>query len=254
MKQETKLIELTSEELCLYIEPWEVVAKGDLKCAPGNYRVMVIQNGIINKETRIWYNSGPKFINPVFEELNVDSNVQSPLTIYSSGRPNYHGFLDTINKWKEDKPVASVPWYYQACVLLSLGKHEEFLKVSEHYMHVGDKKSMSAIMNRYYYSLVQLLYCKKVRPTLQNLSICLANKPLMAEFWCLMGDVHYHLRGDYDKAKCFYENAIFLGKKRPLDDEWPIDIAKYSKYPTKMIESCKSLIKESFYLSSLPSD
>ena len=153
------LMELAPNEMCFYIEPWEILAKGDFKnLTPSQYRVMVIQNGIISKEIRVWQNNGPKFVNPVYEEINTKSNVTLPLTIYSSGRTDYIGILEKINQWKIDKPVDPTPWYYQACTLLCLQKYDEFLKVSEHYMHVSNKNSMSAVLNRYYYSMVQLLY------------------------------------------------------------------------------------------------
>ena len=247
------LMELSPQEVCFYIEPWEVLAKGHeaLKCNPAHYRVMVIQNGIITKETRVWLNNGPRFINPIYEELDVDTNASLPVTLYSSGMPT-DNLLESIENWKRARPTASSPWYYQACALLCLQRYDEFLRVSEHYMHVGDKASMPAIMNRYYFAMVQVIHSRKVRPALQNLSICIANKPLMAEFWCLLGDVYYHLLQDIGKAKAFYENALILGKKRPLDDEWPVDISKYSKYPQKMIDYCRKGLEDTFVMARIP--
>ena len=65
----------------------------------------------------------------------------------------------------------------------------------------------------------------------------------MAEFWCLLGDAYYKNR-NYIKAMSFYENAIFLGSRRKTDDEWPLEISKYSEHPNKMIESCRNLTKQ----------
>ncbi len=70
--------------------------------------------------------------------------------------------------------------------------------------------------------------------------VCLAKKPTMAEFWCLLGDVYYDAK-DYDKAKEFYENAVILGSRRLKDDGWPMEISKYKEYPQKMIEACKKI-------------
>jgi hypothetical protein len=99
-------------------------------------------------------------------------------------------------------------------------------------------------MTRYYYAFVQLTQKRAVRPTLQNLNICLCLKPLMAEFWCLSGDVYYHILSQFELAKEFYENALILGSKRLNDDIWPMDVSKYKKYPTMMIDSCDKILKK----------
>ncbi len=110
---------------------------------------------------------------------------------------------------------------------------------------------MPSIMNRYYYALICLQKTTKVKPTLQNLSVCLSVKPLMAEFWCLLGDVYYHRLRKFDFAKEFYENAILLGSRRLKLDKWPMDVSKYKDYPEKMINSCNKIIEaKSFYTSS----
>ena len=91
--------------------------------------------------------------------------------------------------------------------------------------------------------MLQSHHKKRVKPALQNLNLCLCAKPLMAEFWCLTGDVYYHLLHDFKKAKQFYHNAIVLGHHRLKSDKWPMDITKYNTYPSKMIESCDELLK-----------
>ena len=73
-------------------------------------------------------------------------------------------------------------------------------------------------------------------------------KPIMAEYWCVLGDVYYHLAGDYDRAKRFYRNAIILGQKRKEDDMWPVELSKYNTYPEKMIKSCEELLKSNEFV------
>jgi len=96
-------------------------------------------------------------------------------------------------------------------------------------------------MIRYYLALAYLIHHRKVKPALQNINLCLCAHPLMAEFWCLIGDVYYHLLKRFDYAKDFYENAIILGARRLKKDKWPMDISKYESYPKKMIESCDQI-------------
>jgi len=245
-----KLIEMTTGPT-LSLEPWEAVAQGHhtLSNVSKQTYATILQNKTLTKDIRAWCGK-PKFINPVYEMIEGDGS-ESDILIYSTGRTDHSELLSAINDWKLEAPTAIAPYYYEACTLLSLGKWKEFLAVSEHYMFLDKTKSISSVMNHYYFSMVQLVYMKKVVPTLQNLSICLAAKPLMAEFWCLAGDVHYHLTKRFNVAKDLYENAIMLGGKRLKSDKWPMDLAKYRSYPMKMIESCDKLMEsKSLYLKS----
>jgi tetratricopeptide (TPR) repeat protein len=96
------------------------------------------------------------------------------------------------------------------------------------------------------------VYCyvlKDQRKALELLMYCFAEKPLMAEFWCLLGDIYYEA-DEYGKAKCFYENAKILGSRRLNSDEWPFDISKYKDYPDKMIASCDEVISKAIRIKS----
>lgn len=241
------MVEISDSEWQLYLQPWEVVVQGQEQLTEAKqpcYHVSVLQNQILSKEIRLWRKSaGFQFANPIFEHLVADSKADIGLVLYSEGA-DYGNALQDIEAWKCLNPLASDPYYYQACVLLGLRRYEEFKKVSEHYMFVETKPSRTTTLNRYYYAMVQLIHDRKARPALQNLNLCLCHYPLMAEFWCLTGDVYYHLYNRFDLAKSFYENAIVLGARRLKDDMWPMDIAKYDEYPQKMIESCDSILKQ----------
>ena len=76
---------------------------------------------------------------------------------------------------------------------------------------------------------------------IQNIVACLAENPLMAEFWCLLGDIFTKI-SKFDKAIAFYENAIILGCRRQRLDFWPMHISKYGDYPQEMIEKCKKVL------------
>lgn len=230
-------------DVVLYIEPWEILAKGRnsiLNCKDLMY-VSILNQKTITKEIRV-ANKQVNFVNPVYESIKESSNVHSDVVLYSVGRNDFDDVFKSIEDWKKSNPLSSAPYYYEACTLLSIGDWKKFISKSEYYMFLENNNSMSCIMNRYYYALVNLVYLKKVRPTLQNITLCLAAKPLMAEFWCLAGDVHYHLTKQINKAKILYENAIALGSKRLKNDIWPMDISKYKSYPKTMIESCNELI------------
>lgn len=66
---------------------------------------------------------------------------------------------------------------------------------------------------------------------------------MMAEYWCLLGDVYYQ-QSSYEKAKHFYENALVMGARRLRTDAWPMEISKYKAYPNKMMAACDRILAE----------
>jgi len=245
-----RLIDNTSGVTFL-LEPWETFIKGadNLNRLSTTSYATILQNNMLTKDIRAWTDK-PRFVNPVYETIEQNA-VDADILIYSTGRNDHEDILLAINEWKKSFPIAIAPYYYEACTLLSMGKWQQFLTASEYYMFLDKTLSMPAIMNHYYFAMVQLMNLKKVRPSLQNLSICLSAKPLMAEFWCLAGDVHYHLTKKFNVAKDLYENAIFLGGKRLKNDNCPMDLAKYKTYPNKMIDSCDKIMQsKSVYIST----
>lgn len=238
-----------SEGVVLCLEPWEAVAQGHrtIPTVTEQTYVTVLTHKTIAKEIRLW-NGPAEFINPVYERIDGEGR-ESDVLLYSTGRNDYADLIPHIRKWQSTHPMAAAPYYYEACTLLAMGHWRQFITISEHYMFLDKTQSISAVMNRYYYAMVQLMNVRKVKPTLQNLSLCLAAKPLMAEFWCLAGDVHYHLTKKFQTAIDLYENAMLLGSRRLKGDHWPMDLTKYKTYPQAMIQSCRKLMEhKSFYL------
>lgn len=232
-----RLIEEAPEGLNMMIEPWEVLAQGHQNIAEGYAKIL--NNQTISKEVRIW--SKGRFVNPVYERLNSEVKNDVDVLFYGVGSRDYDEDLRMVELWLNDNPRASAPYYYKACCLMALGRYDEFLKTAEHFLFL-DKSSMSSVMARYYLSMIYLMHKRQYKPVLQNINLCLCAQPLMAEFWCLLGDAYYHLLRRFVDAKDFYENAMFLGSRRLANDKWPMDISKYNQYPQKMIDSCSKII------------
>jgi tetratricopeptide (TPR) repeat protein len=239
------LLEYESD-LNFFIEPWEILAMGNASVEAPCYTKIMNSNKLITKEIRFW-KPGVRFINHTYERLNVETNRESNVVLYSTGQRDYDYDLPLLEQWKADKPTDAAPYYYHACILLAQGKIREFFHMAEHYLFI-DSKSMSATMLRYYMAMAYLVHERKSTPALQNLNLCLSAQPLMAEFWCLMADVYYHILNRFDSALEFYENAIIMGSRRLKNDKWPMDIAKYREYPQKMMKSCVEILnRHSFY-------
>jgi len=244
----------------LYIEPWETILSGheiiqqSLIGPQIAYKLSIIQGDVITKQIRLWHkNTDLKFKNPVFETLTKEDAKDLPAYISVGPNNNSSLYLELVEKWRDRCPLATEPIYYTACSHLSGKNWDTFLNWAGLYLHQEKSDVMSVYMTHYYCSMVNCYIKKDYQHAIQSLLPCLAKKPTMAEFWCLLGDVYYAIK-DYDRAKTFYENAMFLGSRRLKDDGWPLEISKYKEYPQKMIEGCDK-IKQSlkFYGSRVPS-
>ena len=240
-----KLIQLSDTEWQMWLNPWEIVVQGQQHIGKNDQQIVsIFQENTLTKETRVWNKSSRlKFKNPIYETLGIVGQ-NSPITIYSSSKYDYEYNLHMTEEWKSRCPTIPEPYYYYALTLLSQGKYDLFLNASEHYMFLEQKPTKSNIINRYYYSLIQIYHKKNIKPALQNINICISVQPLMAEFWCLIGDIYYHMYNKFTTAKDFYQNAIFLGSHRMNNDNYPMDISKYKEYPEKMINSCDEIMSQ----------
>lgn len=227
----------------MYINPWEALIKGHsefFSLVKTCYRVRIFQENFLFKEPRIWLTKANyNFVNPIFETINVKDEECCSISLFSKG--DKEDFSEQIKSWKDTNPLSSDPFYYESCLLFRNQKYDEFLKSSDKIIFLDNKAKISTIMHRYYYSLVNLYYKKNAKLALQNLVICISRNPLMAEFWCLAGDVYYFL-SKFKDAILLYENAMMLGNNRNIDDAWPMDISKYKEHPEKMIAKCRKLI------------
>lgn len=245
MKRDQARAELSTEGINVMLQPWEVFAQGHriLDQPVSDSYVKILNGQSLSKEIRIWNGKDP-FENPVFEQPTRTTNNELGIIFSSIGERNYEEDLQNVRKWKESQPILATPYYYESLCMLALGKQDDFLRVAEHYLFLDRTGTIAPTMTRYYCALVYL-FKEKVRPTLQCLNLCLSANPLMAEFWCLTGDVYYHLLNRFEMALEFYENAQIMGARRLKTDQWPMDIPKYRSYPEKMIRSCRAIIAKS---------
>lgn len=247
------LLEYSKTKWNFYLHPWELLASGhisikNLDSESNALRIRVLQNNIITKETRLWNNL--KFKNPVYETLTADADILNDGLIFISKNPveDYQEKIKIINRWKQFDILSSEPLYYEALTKLSMGKYDEFSALTEKYLF-SEKTGVSVILIKYYLAFVYFYIFKNTTKAYTHILACLLAAPLMAEFWCLLGDIFYYGK-KYEDAAIWYENGIILGSQRLNADEFPIDIAKYKTYPEKMIASCKEIISKSVnYLS-----
>lgn len=233
---------LSSEGWTMWVEPWETLLRGHeailsavREVKPYNFHVL--QEGVVTKQVRLWHSSlGLKFVNPVYETVVADAS-DLPVYLHSAGTNVPE--MKLIERWIEKCPLATEPLYYRACGLLVRKQWEEAIKAANHYIFQEKKPKMSLTMTRYYCSMVSCYVKKDFQAAVNYLLPCLAERPTMAEFWCLLGDIYYAGKL-FHKAKEFYHNALVLGTRR-LKDSWPLEISKYKEYPTKMMAACQSV-------------
>ncbi len=253
-RAKNKLLDSGESLWQLYVEPWEQILTGhraiieaaaDTK--PHAYYLQILTGQTIAKEIRLW-NKQLRFTNPVFENVtDSQANLLEPVIIHSKGGIDKNETERLLSFWKKADPISNEPYYYQAYQFLQNKKYREFASLAEQYITTS-KKGISAVMIRYYLAMVNLHVLGNSDKAIRNIIECIAARPLMAEFWCLLADLHYKTN-DYKKAISLYENAIILGSKR-LKDEWPIEIPKYEEYPQKMINSCQSILQHTKVFAS----
>lgn len=232
----------------LMIHPYEFIATGidELKDIiktniNKSFNLKIAQRTTIIREIRLW-NKNIKFTNPVYETIK-DTAADIDCFVYSTGgKVDFNNYLKIIEEWKESNPLSPDPYYYQAYLALQKKEYKNFENLANYYFF-KDAKSMSSIMLRYYLAMIQTYELEELDRATRNILHCIAIKPIMAEFWCLLGDIHYAAKL-YNKAIHFYENAIILGSQRVDSDDWPIDVAKYETYPKSILESIDKISKD----------
>jgi tetratricopeptide (TPR) repeat protein len=242
-----EIISMSKTNWQLYIEPWEVLMCGHdtiteiiTNSSDSCYNCGIMKDDLLTKQIRLWKkDSKLKFVNPVYEFLKGTA-VHSDIIFWELPHKLSNKPLET---WLKSQPLAIEPLYYKSFHLLSEGMYKEFLANAEQYLFHDPTNSMSAIMVRYYIAIVQCYVTKDMTAALRNAIICIAEKPLMAEFWCLLGDIYFHSK-EFDKARALYDNAIILGQRRLQDDPWPMHLPKYKSYPEEMLERCKKIMSQ----------
>lgn len=249
-KARNHLLDLVNSTWTFFIEPYETIIKGyeffqsAIKLKPAAYKASVITRDVVTEQVRFWHKDmNLKFKNPVFETLG-ENGLSSEIYIATNSNGNANLNLELAKKWHEESPLAIEPIYYLACAYMANKNWKSFLNYANLFLHQKKGSQTAILLTRYYCAMVKCYIEKNFKEAIQFLITCIAQKPLMAEFWCLLGDVYYSANQN-EKALCFYENAILLGNRRLKNDGWPMEISKYKSYPEKMIETCLKIKQSS---------
>ncbi len=242
------VLSVTTNPWHLALDPWDVVVPGDLHKlvvgGPQAYHVQVVSGDALTKPIRLWHRAtGCHFTNPVFESMSCPTAGHSGILIMSDPPPD-DSKMAAVQSWQKSSPAAHEPWYFLACLHLEKREYDKFMSAANHYLFMDTRATLPAVMIKYYCGMVNCYIRKNAEAAIKDLLSCLAANPLMAEFWCMLGDVYYYLLKKYDKAKGFYENAKILGARRLKTDTWPLQISKYGEYPDRMLESCRAFVND----------
>lgn len=245
-----KVIKKSKYDWQLFLEPWEIVTdsekiKESMNNDPCAYNVPVLKNNVINYDVKFWHKSlDIKFINPVYEYLDIDDSKTKVFNsiIYSDGVRDIS--YQILEDWYQNNPSNVDVVYYKALYFLINKKWDDFINYANKFIFNPQSKRKALLNIKYYLAIVASHVHRNATESLRHILSCIATKPLTAEYWCVLGDIYYHLIGDYSKAERFYKNAIILGEFREEYDGFPIELNKYESYPQKMINSCLDLKKE----------
>jgi tetratricopeptide (TPR) repeat protein len=233
-----KLIEQSSNEWQLMLHPWEVLDANikPLLNAKTNSKLMILKDDLLLKELRFWKKTTALFERPIYESLEPNDGKIINVMVYSETINHYENIQEILNQWKLQAPLSHEPHYYQALTHLSNRKYDEFINLSKHYLFLKTNSDFSVIMTHYYLAKTYCYIKRNFNEALNHIMECIAIHPLMAEFWCLLGDIYIHIK-ELKRAKTFFENAIVLGSQRIPDDSMPMELSKYDEYPLKMINA-----------------
>lgn len=220
-----------------YLEPYEFIKSGwENIVLDKTAGCFIQQSNIINKSCRLWNKKhNLKFINPVFEHLDIKNYKVLDCIIASSGNNISEKIIDD---WIKENPILSVPYYYKA--MINIRNYKEFINISDKYLFYEKQKKLALIMIRYHRSYANFKL-KEYKKAVDEIQYCLSEKPEMAEFWCMLGDIIYAVQ-DFKQALTFYEKALLC--KRDIRDNFPVIPEKYKKYPLEKIKMCEKLLKE----------
>lgn len=238
------LQDLAQTDWILYLKDNETMLQSDylysLLLRPDEiYGFQILQDDVILKEPRLWNKKAHKvgFKNPVFEKPNIEPTKIIDVMLYQN-KSEDSSAMKKLEAWKKSMPLSIDAAYYKAFAALATKDFVEFKRTIAHYLFNLNKADIPSVMARYYLALVQGVVENNVNEAIKNIVICLAENPLMAEFWCLLGDIFVKTER-FEEAIEFYENAQLLGCRRLRSDFWPMHISKYDAYPKEMIDKCK---------------
>lgn len=239
-----RLIEGAKHEWLAYFKEGEIIVQADLECVQNKiYGFQILKNDIILKEARLWHKKhNLKFKNPVFEKLSGEIEEVIETIVYD-GSSNDPKAPHLLEKWSKANPFLVDCHYYKAFIALADKRLKDFKSLISQYLF-NSNTDISSTMARYYLAMIQGLFEDETNLAIHNLVLCIAENPLMAEFWCLLGDIFYKNK-HYDRATEFYKNGLVLGNRRLKCDLWPMQISKYQEYPNTMMASCEDILVNS---------
>jgi len=225
----------------LRVEPGEFFVGGEdcLSEVDGEGRSFCVLRGdLMVKESRLWQGVRP-FKNPVYETQALELPL-APVYLYSPGHPSVDP-RGRLEGWVPRHPSDADPWYYKAFHSLATRDYEAFRRQAQEYLFLEKKTGEPAVMMRYFLASVQAAVFKDYQGAASNLAWCLLHRPYMAEFWCLLGDIHMALNR-YKEASQFFRDAIQAAEARPKDDLWPMLISRNGSYPRDMLAKCERAV------------
>lgn len=244
-----ELVARSTERWHMHLYPGETINNAAkvtqiIQGSPANYRLPCVQAGWLNKEIRLYHRDlHPRFVNPVFESVIGPSKF---LEVYVTGAdPTPFDQTNALLKtWTMKQPIAVEPRYYSTLNLLMEGKQAAFISSARSHLFTDQTVTVQNTMLRYYLACGLAGKIETRKEAAKHAVTCLAASVLMAEFWCLLGDLCL-AEGGYDRARAMYRNALVLGSRRHKDDMWPMHIVKYKDHPTTMIAAVDDAVRES---------
>jgi glycosyltransferase involved in cell wall biosynthesis len=206
-----------------------------------SYSVDVISNGWIHQSSRIWHTKNKyKMINPIFEHCEKDfTNLFPAILSANTGRKSSE-VISIINDWKSNFPTNHETSYYQAMAFLGAGNLNSFISSANEFLFRAKEIDNLVILIWLY--LASIYFIKKDYNQTEKLAAqIIAEKPWIAEAWCLAGNAARE-KGQIGRASMLYRLAILCGSQRPRSEKLPMNIKSYKEEPEKFLTEFDSIV------------
>lgn len=217
----------------LVVEPWEILTSGEDDVVDGVHAVNVMHGSTITQPVRLFEKTN--YVNPVYEENDLTSDTVLPLFFKSRGGRHKEDVSKILKAWEKREPHNFQINYYKSIFALQNGDVTEFKKEADVFLFRASEVTEAMITMWYYLSQYELKYKNDYATALKFATLCLSERPAMAEFWCLTAEI-FARQNQYARAYALYENAIAFGRHRKNLDGLPIEITKYKDIPEQFLQ------------------
>jgi hypothetical protein len=144
--------------------------------------------------------------------------------------------------WISYEPTSRSALFYQALNCYYNKEYDKFLSMADHLLFTHKIPLENELWILMFMSYLYFFKYNMPNDGVRSISLALAKKPEMAEFWCIIGDFYFKNKL-YEMSKTCFKYALASAKIRDTTDPYFIFPKKYKDHPENMIATMESIDK-----------